>query len=221
MRLAPVLTCWIAACASDPTPCTTAFECSYNGVCSDKRFCSCFPQWQGPHCEQLALIPTPKSAGYQPVIDSSAKPGFRNASTWGGMVIRHDDGVYHMWAAQMTANCGIWAWEQNSMVQHASSSSPYGPFVSKGPAIGLPEAHEPIVARAPTGEYVMWFSTPPGGPGTKGEGKENSGLTHSINVFVFAQLAHPATAEQRLGSKHARTRQAHPRNGGLCSCRHL
>ena len=23
--------------------------------------------------------------------------------------MRPDDGIYHMWAAQMTENCGIWA----------------------------------------------------------------------------------------------------------------
>ena len=26
-------------------------------------------------------------------------------------------------------------------------------------AIALPEAHEPIVARAPSGQYVMWFTS--------------------------------------------------------------
>ena len=110
------------------------------------------------HHQALALIPTPRTAGYQPVINATAPEGFRNASTWGGQVMRHDDGVYHMWAAQMSNNCGIWAWGQNSEVWHATSSSPFGPFYAQGPAISPAEAHEPIVARAPTGEYVMWYT---------------------------------------------------------------
>ena len=53
---------------------------------------------------------------------------------------------------------------QNSEVWHATSTSPYGPFKPQGVAIPA-EAHEPIVARAPTGEYVMWFSSGVQGPG--------------------------------------------------------
>ena len=57
---------------------------------------------------------------------------------------------FAVWAAQMTENCGIWAWMQNSIVYHATSPTPYGPYKPVGPAIAEPEAHEPIVARAPT-----------------------------------------------------------------------
>ena len=65
----------------------------------------------------------------------------------------------------MTHNCGIWAWMQNSIIYHATSTSPYGPYKPVGPAIAQPEAHEPIVSRAPTGEYVMWFTSGADGPG--------------------------------------------------------
>ena len=66
----------------------------------------------------------------------------------------------------MTENYGIWAWMQNSIVYHATSTNPYGPYHPVGPAIAQPEAHEPIVARAPGGEYVMWFTSGAEGPGS-------------------------------------------------------
>jgi hypothetical protein len=161
-----LLLCLSGAAGANVGPaCKSHANCGFNGKCTGGT-CECYPQWRGAQCEQLALLPTERTLGYQPVMWPSAPPGFRNATTWGGQAIRHDDGVYHMWAAQMTNNCGIWAWMQNSIVFHATSTSPYGPYLPKGPAVALPEAHEPIVARAPTGEYVMWFTSGDNGPGT-------------------------------------------------------
>jgi len=88
-----------------------------------------------------------------------------------------------VYAAQMTENCGIWAWMQNSIIYHATSSSPYGPYLPKGPAIAHPEAHEPIVARAPGGEYVMWFTS-----GVLGPGKVRVTLSGSVFVYIFDTL---------------------------------
>ena len=31
-------------------------------------------------------------------------------SSWGGSVLRGDDGTYHMWAAEMVNHCGIVVW---------------------------------------------------------------------------------------------------------------
>ena len=32
--------------------------------------------------------------------------------SWGGAVLKGDDGRFHMWAAEMTEHCGIGAWSQ-------------------------------------------------------------------------------------------------------------
>ena len=56
----------------------------------------------------------------------------------------------------------------NSVVTHAVSASPEGPYEAADCAMHTcaPEAHEPSVARDPrTGEWVMWFTSSKAGPG--------------------------------------------------------
>eukprot|EP01046_Picozoa_sp_COSAG06_P056832 COSAG06_NODE_10882_length_1588_cov_1.883566_1_plen_314_part_00 len=36
--------------------------CSYNGEAQPDGSCVCLPQWKGPHCAQLNLMPTPRDA---------------------------------------------------------------------------------------------------------------------------------------------------------------
>ena len=65
--------------------------------------------------------------------------------------------LWHMWAAEMTDFCGIRVWLTNSMVRHATSpglDQPFEPADLVFPVF----AHEPTVARAPTGEFVMFFT---------------------------------------------------------------
>lgn len=63
----------------------------------------------------------------------------------------------------MVQGCGIWAWCSNSQVVHAVSSSPTGAFTRKDVAFQT-WSHEPTVSRAPTGEFVMMFTSAPWGP---------------------------------------------------------
>jgi len=73
-------------------------------------------------------------------------------------VVRGDDGSHHMWAAEMTNNTGILVWMSNSRIRHAvSRTGPYGPYEPQDIAFGL-WGHEPTVARAPTGEYVLFWT---------------------------------------------------------------
>merc|ERR1740117_191221 len=78
-------------------------------------------------------------------------------SSWGGSVLRHDDGSWHMWAAEMAGGTGIKSWITNSQVVHAVADSPLGPWTRRDTVFPV-FAHEPTVARAPTGEYVMYFT---------------------------------------------------------------
>lgn len=53
--------------------CTSDESCNLNGVCTASA-CVCDPQWDGPHCGTLALLPADPLGGYR-------RPGF---SGWGG-----------------------------------------------------------------------------------------------------------------------------------------
>ena len=107
----PLLTAAVAGTA----PCETDADCSYNGVCTTPTgACSCLPQWQGPHCASLRLLPSPRSAGLQDADSPFSWDAAR--SYWGGSVLQGDDGRYHMWAAEIVQGCGIWTWMPNSQV---------------------------------------------------------------------------------------------------------
>eukprot|EP01084_Bolivina_argentea_P221542 375190_1 len=136
-----------------PTPCTSARDCSYNGECI-KNVCECSPQWMGAHCAMLNLLPTNKAYGYQYFLNG------QNVSSWGGPVVRDDDGNYHMWAAEMSMYCGINAWQPNSILIHAQSTEKnngVATYERKEEVDGI-FSHEPDAIRAPSGEFVIYYS---------------------------------------------------------------
>ena len=55
--------------------------------------------------------------------------------TWGGSVIKGDDGTYHMFVMHLVDHCGIQCYQTNGQVLHATASQPEGPFDVKGVAI--------------------------------------------------------------------------------------
>ena len=80
--------------------CRSDEDCSLNGKCSaGTGRCACRPAWKGARCEQLNLLPPTRGAGYRGVDDG------HNTSSWGGAVLKGSDGLYHMWAAEMTEHC--------------------------------------------------------------------------------------------------------------------
>ena len=83
-------------------------------------------------------------------------------------------------AAEFTQGCSVWAWLSNSIVTHSVSDTPEGPYTKSDCAMETcePEAHEPSVARAPTGEWVMWFTSSKEGPGGVTPGAANAGFKH-------------------------------------------
>ena len=78
-------------------------------------------------------------------------------SAWGGQVL-HDGSTWHMIASEIAQNCGINAWTRNSRIVHATSPSLDASFVVDTVVHDI-FAHEPTVARAPTGEWVMWYTS--------------------------------------------------------------
>ena len=108
--------------------CTDDADCSYNGAC-DGGACVCRSPWRGTRCEVLVRGAVAASSGYQSPRDPALPVTRTNFSSWGGSVLLGDDGIYHMYAAEMLNGCGIDYWEPNSRVVHAVAPSPSGPFV--------------------------------------------------------------------------------------------
>jgi hypothetical protein len=124
-------------------------HCSLNGRCdSSTGVCACAPGWVGSNCRSLALLPLapPSQQAYCHFNDS----------TWGGSVIRGDDGVYHLFFSEMSNNCSLHDYGSVSRVAHATADRPQGPFVRRG--IALPVfAHNPQIVRDPTdGTYLLY-----------------------------------------------------------------
>ena len=133
--------------------CSSREDCSLNGSCS-KGVCKCFPGWDGPSCVTLLLGPTDVTSGLH---DSSVSGA--HLSTWGGsVVVDPATGYYHMWASRMRGNCGIGTWLSNSEIVHAVSTGGPAARYTTTRVVWPLWAHEPTVSRAPTGEFVMYWS---------------------------------------------------------------
>ena len=143
-----------------PGHCVSDAGCNYNGVCDlAQGNCRCNPQWHGMQCDELSLQPLNKSIplGYHGTNTSNNDS---KITSWGGSVVAGDDGLYHMYAAEIAGSCGMNVWLSNSRVIHATSADPATqPFKRQG-VVAEVFAHEPIAARAPTGEYVVWSEMP-------------------------------------------------------------
>jgi len=95
------------------------------------------------------LLPAPATHAYPPPRI------FNETSSWGGSVMQDDDGVYHMFVAEMAEGFGLNSWGTNSIVAHAVSVTPEGPFERKKVIVDA-FSHNPTINRAPDGTWVMW-----------------------------------------------------------------
>ena len=137
--------------------CTTNAGCSHNGVCSSGS-CNCESPWSGATCSTLTVGLATVDNGYRP----------SNTYTWGGAVMKDDTDTYHMWVSEIANNCHIDKWARNSMTVHATSSSADGPYTKVDTTWGT-FSHEVEVTRAPTGEYVAFFTAAVDGSGNVGD----------------------------------------------------
>ena len=136
------------AAASFPTAgsggCSDDMGCSLNGKCQDSG-CICDPAWTGPACARLAVLPTERSQPAAAYGGDSQRP---NISSWGGNVLRGDDGVHHLWVSEFVNGCGLSAWLSNSQVAHATASTAVGPFAKHDTSLGI-FSHNVVPTRAP------------------------------------------------------------------------
>ena len=175
----PVLIALHSAAASFPptTPagseltagCSDGMGCSLNGLCQDSK-CVCDPSWKGTTCDTLALLPTDRTQPAAAYGGDSQQP---NVSSWGGSVLRADDGVYHLWVSEFINGCGLSTWLSNSHVAHATAARATGPFRKANISLDI-FSHNVVALRAPKtfglGDrpyYLFHLGTGEGGPVTK------------------------------------------------------
>lgn len=138
--------------------------CSFTGVCVGGQ-CQCELGWKGDWCEQLDLLPATRDPSSPPWI-APGSMGYNRlndrgnwTSSWGGSVVRDDNGLYHMWVNELTNSCGMYYWMSNSVVRHATSPDPLTVPFEPREVVWPVWSTEPDVVRAPTGEYVAFFTS--------------------------------------------------------------
>ena len=138
------------------TRCETIDDCSANGECIHGK-CLCDAGYTGEGCSQFKFQPLKAGQvhGYKHYDQDGSQ-----VSSWCGAALLADDGKYHMWSSEMAAGAGIRSWITNSQIVHAVADDPTQPWKFNRKEVVFPVwAHEPSVIRAPTGEYVMYYST--------------------------------------------------------------
>eukprot|EP00466_Bigelowiella_natans_P019819 jgi/Bigna1/137089/aug1.37_g11797 len=143
------------------TTCSTNEDCSLNGVCSG-GMCSCFSGWQGNKCEILRIGKVdPAKIGFDQLGQSPP------VSTLGASII-YDEGIYHLFAVEISRSCGFDTRGTNSRVVHAYSlESPYGPYTRYGTIFDVYATDVKVVRNPQTGAFVMYLS-----------GRVNGGTTY-------------------------------------------
>eukprot|EP00041_Stephanoeca_diplocostata_P038457 m.1517851 g.1517851 ORF g.1517851 m.1517851 type:complete len:1260 (-) comp25219_c0_seq4:160-3939(-) len=140
--------------------CTSDEDCSLLGVCMAAGTCKCDPGWTGDDCGRLRLLPVVRGSGYN--LTNQDPP----VNSWGANIFPADDttdasrynstSTWHMYAAEFENSCDISHWSPNSAIVHAvSSTGPLGPY-KRGDVAVMPFAHNPKVARAPDGTWLMY-----------------------------------------------------------------
>jgi hypothetical protein len=155
----------LLSAAASPFACSSGSDCALNGVCAG-GLCVCDAAWETAAgarygCSTLSLLPAVRGTGLHSL------DGGRNTSSWGGTVLQDEaTGLWHMWASELTAHCGISSWTYNSRIVHATSPTPLGRFQREEEFSGV-FSHEPTAVRDPgTREWAVFYTaaTPSGRP---------------------------------------------------------
>ena len=84
----------------------------------------------------------------------------------------------------MLHHCGINAWTENSRIVHATAPTATGTYTRREQVFGV-FSHEPAATRAPSGEFVIYFTTT-----TLEEGLTEPGMASA----TLAELSHPTNS---------------------------
>eukprot|EP00040_Diaphanoeca_grandis_P035514 m.223548 g.223548 ORF g.223548 m.223548 type:complete len:486 (-) comp33405_c1_seq1:185-1642(-) len=123
--------------------------------------CVCDPQWTGPHCEKLNLLPARVGSGYptHPVNNNTLPSS--SVFTWGGAVMQDNStGLYHGFFAEWLNHCPMTyaTWATSTVIRHATSSNVDGPWTPR--EIAVPNAAgNPVLSQAPDGTFLLYFTS--------------------------------------------------------------
>ena len=138
----------LLACSVVSYGCTSNVHCSLNGVCVGGA-CKCDAAWEGSSCEHMAFG---DKSGFR-LYDRTGSPD--NTSSWGGLPVRDEKGLWHLFAAEFVNHCGLGQWSPNSRVIRASSQKLSGPYTFVQEVL-KPFHHNPTVMRAHDGTYLLF-----------------------------------------------------------------
>jgi len=128
--------------------CTVDEDCSLAGVCSADGTCACDAAWTGATCAALSLEPAEQIDLYDRNLATSS---------WGGNVVfSEEDGMWHLFFAEFLNECPLGSWETNSVVAHAVAPKHSGPFVRQPGVVQEAFHHNPSIARAPDGTFLLY-----------------------------------------------------------------
>ena len=146
--------------------CGSNVDCNWGGWCTDGT-CKCDYGWTGATCDTVNVGQSWKCGeGGLCAIHETPEAKFDNMTTsWGGGVVSDGKGKYHMFAAGMRDTCPLSTWLTNSIVVHATATSPQGPYILSD--ISLDTApygewdalvkHNPTIVRSSNGTYLMYY----------------------------------------------------------------
>jgi hypothetical protein len=126
--------------------CTGDEDCSLLGTCHRGQ-CACDNGWRGDDCGVADLRPLqqPSSSGY---LNGTA-------ASWGGRPL-FADGKWHLFATEITHECPLILFMNNSAVVRAEASAPQGPY-THAQTVLPPFHHNPqVFGPTPDGYYLLF-----------------------------------------------------------------
>lgn len=157
--------------------CQTDLDCSLNGLCVQGS-CQCDAPWKDGQsgtesCNVLDTLPHPDSyipAYGGPRTNTAFEP--QSTTSWGGNIIKGNDGKFHLWVSAMGGGQGLSSWTHNSQIDHAVADDPMGVFVKQDVALNK-EAHNASPMRAQNGTFLLFHIG-------------NAGVSHGGSSFLHA-----------------------------------
>eukprot|EP01006_Ploeotia_vitrea_P031172 TRINITY_DN63466_c0_g1_i1.p1 TRINITY_DN63466_c0_g1~~TRINITY_DN63466_c0_g1_i1.p1 ORF type:complete len:396 (-),score=12.84 TRINITY_DN63466_c0_g1_i1:38-1225(-) len=147
--------------------------------------------WRGPQCEQLNALPTHENHGF--TMENYNKQNNTQHNAWGATVMKDEkQGLYHMYVSVFW-NATVWTWYKSSVIVHAVSDKPSGPFKFQKVLLNgtgnkldfdATAVHNPHLVRLNTGKFLLFYI----GlnclewPDKQCEGHQSIGLLYSDSV---------------------------------------
>ena len=193
------------------TSCTTAGDCSWNGECSASVM-------RVPQRLEGRVVRDAERRAWPAWSRPSIAIWTGSVSSWGGSVMRDDDGMYHMLVSEMATHAGADPGRATRALHTPRRPVPLRPSSANGPC--STSSRTSRCAPPPGREWVCLFAHNPAYPSPPCNG--TNGTTHGSGCRCDQSGPRVRTCLcSRARSCFWQLEQAHPRGGrwraGLCS----